>query len=135
MRCHSFSRILLSLVGLPAFFAGGVASAQDAPSPIVAVIHIDVMPPYAKAAADLLVQLRRDSLQEAGAKDFQVLQQIGRLNHFTLVEEWSDEKAYDAHNAAALTRHFRDELQPMLGSPFDERLHTVLRDSGKPSSS
>jgi quinol monooxygenase YgiN len=42
------------------------------------------------------------------------------------VEEWADQKAYDAHNSAPHTRQFRDLLQPMLGSPFDERLHTEL---------
>ncbi len=55
-----------------------------------------------------------------------VLQQDGRPNHFTLLEEWRAQADYDTHLGAAHTRHFREALQPMLGSPFDERLHTEL---------
>ncbi len=97
------------------------APAQETSTPITTVIHIDVMPQFAPSAAVLLEQFRRDSLQDPGEKEFHVLQEIGRPNHFTLVEEWTDRKAYDI---ASHTRHFRDQLQPMLGSPFDERLHT-----------
>ncbi len=116
--CLVFACVVLS--GLQSLLA------QETPQPIVTVIHVDVMPQFAGPAATLLAQLRRDSLHDSGEKNFQVLQEIGRLNHFTLVEEWSDRKAYDAHNAAPHTRQFRDQLQPMLGSPFDERLHNEL---------
>ncbi|HEX4139991.1 MAG TPA: putative quinol monooxygenase [Candidatus Methylacidiphilales bacterium] len=117
--------------GCLALSGGRPVLAQEASGPIVAVIHIDVSPDYTTAAAGLLAQLRRDSQHEAGERDFEVLQQIGRPNHFTLVEAWADEKAFDAHNAAPHTRRFRDQLQPMLGSPFDERLHTPLADGGR----
>jgi hypothetical protein len=32
----------------------------------------------------------------------------------------------DAHAAAAHTRQYRDELQPMTGSPLDERVYKVV---------
>ncbi|MEI9999419.1 MAG: putative quinol monooxygenase [Verrucomicrobiota bacterium] len=114
------------LFAVAGFALSNRAAAQDSAGPIVTVIHIDVMPPRAQDAATLLARFRQDSLHDPGEKSFQVLREIGRPNHFTLVEAWSDQKAYDGHNAAPHTRQFRDQLQPMLGSPFDERLHTEL---------
>jgi quinol monooxygenase YgiN len=55
-----------------------------------------------------------------------VLQQIGAPNHFTLVEGWADRGAFEAHEASAAARALRAKLQPILGSPFDERLHHAL---------
>ena len=117
------------LVFLALFFLFAIASpsraderSSDAAS-VVTVIHIDAMPQFQREAAGLLAGFRRDSLKEEGARGFEVLQEIDHPNHFTLVETWGDRKAYEAHAIAGLTRRFRDRLQPMLGSPFDERLH------------
>ncbi len=93
---------------------------------IVTVIHVDARPTDTRSAQLLLDGFRRSSLRDTGAKGFEVLQEIGHPNHFTLVEKWLDEKAYEAHNLARHTRHFRDQLQPMLASPFDERIHTEV---------
>ena len=82
-----------------------------------------------RSASAHLDGFRRNSLRDQGAKGFEVLQEIGHPNHFTLVEKWFDQKAYDEHNLAKHTRHFRDQLQPMLASPFDERIHTELNGS------
>ena len=92
----------------------------------VTVIHVDARPADTRSAQALLDGFRRNSLRDPGAKGFEVLQEIDHPNHFTLFEKWIDEKAYEAHNLARHTRHFRDQLQPMLASPFDERIHTEL---------
>jgi hypothetical protein len=31
----------------------------------------------------------------------------------------------EAHEGAAHTKKFREQIDPMLGSPYDERLHTI----------
>jgi quinol monooxygenase YgiN len=90
------------------------------------VIHVDARPADTRPAELLLDGFRRSSLRDTGAKGFGVLQEIGHPDRFTLVEKWLDEKAYEAHNVARHTRHFRDQLQPMLASPFDERIHTEV---------
>jgi len=100
--------------------------AEEANSSVVTVIHIDAMPQFTQAAAALLIAFRSDSLRDAGAKSFQVLQEVDHPNHFTLVEKWSTRKDYESHNITVHTRRFRDRLQTMLGSPFDERIHTEL---------
>jgi quinol monooxygenase YgiN len=55
-----------------------------------------------------------------------VQQQGNRPNHFTVVEIWADQKAYDAHVMAGHTRQFRDKLGPMSGALYDERLYKAL---------
>ena len=39
---------------------------------------------------------------------------------------WRDQKALDAHVAAAHTKQYRDTLQPMTGSPLDERVYKAI---------
>jgi quinol monooxygenase YgiN len=103
-----------------------ISRGEQAERLIVTVIHVDARPADTRSAQALLDGFRRNSLRDPGARGFEVLQEIGHPNHFTLVEKWIDEKAYEAHNLARHTRHFRDQLQPMLASPFDERIHTEL---------
>jgi len=50
---------------------------------------------------------------------FTILQEPARPNHFTLLEVWENEKAFDAHELAPHTRAFRNDLQPLIGSPYD----------------
>ena len=56
-----------------------------------------------------------------------MLQQSDRKNHFVLLETWRDQKAKDAHDAADHTKDFRTKLQPIAGSPFDERSHAFVQ--------
>jgi quinol monooxygenase YgiN len=51
---------------------------------------------------------------------------VGRPNHFTLEEGWASHLAFDAHQAAAPTRQFRDKLTPMLGALYDQRIYRGL---------
>ena len=71
------------------------------------------------------------ALAAAARKDdgnlwFDVLQQTNRPNHFTVVEAWADRTAFDAHVMAAHTRLFREQLAPMNGALYDERLYAAL---------
>jgi quinol monooxygenase YgiN len=91
---------------------------------IVVVSHVDVTP-----NPQVPVMLRRladASRPEQGNLRFDVLQHTMRANHFTVIEAWRDQKAFDAHVGAAHTKQYRDELQPMTGSPLDERVYQVV---------
>jgi len=57
---------------------------------------------------------------------FVVAQQTGRPNYFTVSEIWADRTSFDAHQAAAQTRHFRDGLGPMLGALYDQRIYRAV---------
>jgi quinol monooxygenase YgiN len=126
-------RFMPPLVGLNLFLAlSGLGLRADPPpptnpaGPVVIITHVDVMPPFTASALAVLRDYREDSRRDTGAERVDVLQQIGRPNHFTLVEEWANQNAYDQHVCAAHTVRFRARLQPMLGAPFDERPHSIV---------
>jgi quinol monooxygenase YgiN len=93
---------------------------------IYAVTHVDILPTSVAAGTKLLQQYVAESKKDKGAVRIEVYAQVSRLNHLTLVEVWQNQKAYDEHVAAEHTRQFRQQLDPMLGSPYDERLHQIL---------
>jgi quinol monooxygenase YgiN len=43
-----------------------------------------------------------------------------------VVEIWKNQSAYDAHITAAHTKKFRDQLTPMSGALYDERLYRAI---------
>jgi quinol monooxygenase YgiN len=104
------------------------SAAQDAGSTerIYLVAHVDLVPNAAAAGTKLLQQYVAGTRQDKGAVRVELYVERSRPNHLTLVEVWEDQKAFDAHVAAAHTKKFREQIQPMLGSPFDERLHRLV---------
>jgi quinol monooxygenase YgiN len=104
--------------------AVGSASPPADRQTISVVSHVDTAPGLEAAA--LLERLAEASRQDEGNLRFDVLQHMMRANHFTVIETWQSEKALDAHAAAAHTRRYRDELQPLTGSPLDERVYRAV---------
>ena len=89
------------------------------------ITHVDIGG-QGTNAADLLKRLAEASRKEEGNQRFDVLQHTMRANHFTVIEEWQNPKAVDAHAAAAHTKQYRDGLAPIAGSPLDERLYKFV---------
>lgn len=86
------------------------------------VSHVDIAGAAGQAEAPAILRKLVDmSRAEPGCLRFDVLQHTMRLNHYTVVEVWQDQKSIDAHRAAAHTKEYRDVLQPITGSPLDER--------------
>jgi quinol monooxygenase YgiN len=95
---------------------------------IYVVYHVDVAPgSSAPIGTKLLQQYVIESRKDKGAVRVEAYVQIDRNNHFSLVEVWQDRQAFEAHENAAHTKQFRSDIQPLLGSPFDERLHQLLQ--------
>jgi quinol monooxygenase YgiN len=103
-----------------------VAVSPSAPNShaVSVVSHVDVAPNPQTPV--LLKGLAEASRKDDGNIRFDVLQHTMRANHFTIIETWRDQKAFDAHVAAAHTRQYRDELQPSTGSPLDERVYKAI---------
>jgi quinol monooxygenase YgiN len=93
-------------------------------SQVVVVAHVDVAPN--PQVAVMLKDLAEASRREPGNVRFDVVQHTMRANHFTVVEVWRDQKALDTHVASPHTRQYRDTLQPMTGSPLDERVYKPI---------
>ena len=113
--------VILALLPL-----AGIVLAQNANDKLVVVTHVDLTPNYEADGTKLLQQFNADSHHDAGVVRFELLQDTGRPNHFTIVSVWQNMKAFEGHEEASHTKQFREKLQPMLGSPFDERLHHIM---------
>ena len=119
----------LTVLILAATVLAGRALAQDTATPdrIYVVTHMDIVPEAPPGvAAKLVRQYAADSRKENGAVRIEIYSQISRPNHFTFVEVWQSQQAFDAHEAAAHTKQFREQIFPLLGSPYDERLHHMI---------
>ena len=82
------------------------AVAQPAATPgdqLYAVTYIEVAPAAADATRGLIAHYG-ESLKSKGALSVAVLQQIGRSNHFAIVEQWPSAKAREDNAASAASR-------------------------------
>lgn len=104
------------------------ALAQDHSSneKVYVVTHVDIIPPQAAAGTKLVQQYVTETRKDPGIVRIEAAAEIARTNHISLLEVWQDKKAFDEHIANAHTRQFRQQLDPILGSPYDERLHHSL---------
>jgi quinol monooxygenase YgiN len=117
---HRLSPVL-ALIGLALTSPGFAQNASAPAGPVYVVTHVDILgPANTEKAKPMLRQFISDSRKDSGNVRFEMLQQDGRVNHFTIVEVWQTRQAYDAHNAAEHTRQFREKVQPILGSPWDD---------------
>jgi quinol monooxygenase YgiN len=85
------------------------------------------MPNGTTTGVSLLKQFALDTTKEKGCVRFEIMQQDGRPNHLTLVGIWKDQQAFDEHDSTAYTKTFREKMQPLIGSPWDERLHKIIK--------
>ena len=93
---------------------------------VVVVTHVDVPPPKKDECIAALKTLVADSRKDPGSVRFDVFQQGNRPNHFSVVEIWKSQSAYEAHITAVSTKEFRDQLTPMSGALYDERLYRAI---------
>ena len=125
-------RWLLPRVGAVLILAScslvGQAFAQESGTHdrIYVVTHVDIVPPDTAAGTKLVKQYVADSRKDKGIVQIEASAQISRVNHISIIEVWQNQKAFDEHVATAHTRQFRQQIDPMLGSPYDERLHLLL---------
>jgi quinol monooxygenase YgiN len=119
--------ICASVFGVSHAISSVTAAADD---PVYIVTHIDVMPKFTAPGRELLKQFAAESRTDPGAVRIEVLEELNRPNHATVVEVWKSKDAYEEHLTAEHTRAYRTKLQPMLGSPFDERLHRLTTSVG-----
>jgi quinol monooxygenase YgiN len=102
-------------------------SASPDAQAVYVVSHVDIAPnSQGPPSGPLLTSLAEASRKEPGNLRFDIFQHTMRGNHFTVVEGWRNQQALDAHVAAAHTRQYRDALQPMTGSPLDERAYKAV---------
>lgn len=117
-----FRTILLVMIALAASVFGQQAGGQR----LYVVTYIDVFPMYAADTVKILQELANNSKKDAGFVRFEVLKDVARANHMTIVEVWQNRDAYEKHLMAEHTKQFRTKIQPWLGSPFDDRMYNLV---------
>jgi quinol monooxygenase YgiN len=99
---------------------------DDKPGAIYVLTHVDVVPQHLNDGLALLRAMSVDTAKDNGNISYEVLQQANRLNHFTVVEEWTSKQTLDAHAMSPHTRAFRERLLPLAGALYDERFYKKL---------
>jgi quinol monooxygenase YgiN len=94
---------------------------------VVILSHLDVTPPAIPKLLEIMKPLSEGTVKDPGMTKYQILRQApGIGNHFRLYEVWASERAWDAHNLSAHAQEFRNELAPLLGTPYDQRKYTIV---------
>src|SRR5215475_9537686 len=106
---------------LPIAPAFGQTAAPPIPPASHRLVYLEVAPSEANRVAAALKDYRRAAMNAVGALRIDVLQQVGRTNHFAIYETWRDNAALEGHKSAAETRTLDGVLQTTRVSPLDER--------------
>src|SRR4029450_6558692 len=65
------------------------------------LVYLEVAPAEVNRVAAALKEYRRAAMNAVGALRIDVLQQVGRSNHFAIYETWRDSAALEGHQNAA----------------------------------
>ena len=104
-----------------AMISVSAAQQSQGDSALYVVSYLEATAASQRQVAMMLKELASASRKE-GAVRYEALQRTPESNQFLLLEIWKDQRALDAHTAAAHTKRFRDQIAPLLIAPIDERL-------------
>jgi quinol monooxygenase YgiN len=113
--------LLIGGTGIRMFGPLSVAppSGEPGADAVYVLTHVDVFPAGKDQAVDLVKVLAEAARKDPGNLWFDVLQQDGRPNHFTLFEGWRDHKAFEASIMAGHNKDFRQKLNPLECALYD----------------
>lgn len=117
--------ILLAGLIMTAVAAVPAAQAQT-DGTVYLVTYLELKPPAKKEAATLLKSLRDSARKDDGNLHSEAVEHANRPGQFVLLTNWKDQKALDAHLAAATTKDLRGKLHELRASPADDRVHNAL---------
>jgi quinol monooxygenase YgiN len=127
-----FQEALASIRNSPPFsmmqytFATAPARAKPAPGALYMVEHMDYKVSFASTAQALLKALAEATQKEQGVIRYDAYHWGD--HHYAIVAIWPDRKAFDAHEAAAYTRRFRNATTVPGGRYdfYEERLYKSI---------
>jgi len=94
---------------------------------VVILTHVDVVPTQVEVGTAKVKSFVEQGRIAPGNSRFDDLVQLSRKNHFTVVESWDSLADKNAWISTKTARTFREELQPMSGALYDERVYKLLR--------
>lgn len=93
---------------------------------ILVLTHVDVVPTQVEPGTAKVKAFVEEGRKASGNLRFDDNVQANRKNHFTVVEAWKSQPDKSAWISTKTVRTFREELQPMGGALYDERVFKVL---------
>ena len=107
--------------------AFSVGPSKPAPKGAILVLtHVDVIPTQVEPGTAKVKTFVEEGRKAPGNLRFDDNVQANRKNHFTVVEVWKSQADKNAWISTKTVRTFREELQPMGGALYDERVFKVL---------
>lgn len=104
-----------------------VGPSKPAPKGAILVLtHVDVVPTQVEPGTAKVKAFVEEGRKAPGNLRFDDNVQANRKNHFTVVEAWKSQSEKNAWISSKTVRTFREELQPMGGALYDERVFKVL---------
>lgn len=89
---------------------------------VYVVTYLEVRPASTAAACTLSLQYVQATRADVGNVAVDAFQEIGRSNRFVIIESWRDPASFSEHERAAHTLEFRQRLEPIERSPYDQRI-------------
>ena len=94
---------------------------------IMALTHVDVVPTQVEPGTAKVKAFVEEGRSAPGNLRFDDVVQANRKNHFTVIEAWKSQADKNAWISSKTARTFREELQPMAGALYDERVYRILQ--------
>jgi quinol monooxygenase YgiN len=94
---------------------------------VVALTHVDVIPPQLETGTAKVKAIVEAGRAAPGNLRYDDVVQANRKNHFTVIEAWKSQGDKNAWVSGKTARTFREDLQPIGGALYDERVYKVLK--------
>jgi quinol monooxygenase YgiN len=104
-----------------------VGASKPAPAGALLVLtHVDVIPTQVEPGTAKVKAFVEEGRSAPGNLRFDDVVQANRKNHFTVIEAWKSQGDKSTWISSKTARTFREELQPIGGALYDERVFKVL---------
>src|SRR5262245_36146965 len=121
---------LLRLLSVGSAAADGLGPNARA-NHVFVVTHLDIIPTFTNDAEPVLRDFVQDSRDAPGVLVFKMISWFPTTNHFQLIEVFDSQRSFDAFVSAPRTIQFRQDLQPFIGAPYDERVYRYTSNSSE----
>ena len=117
-------RYALLLLGM-AMAALGPSQAR-AQATFYTVTYVEAAPNATRQAASLLRNYVTAGKKDEGNVSLELVKGIHRPAWFVVIGSWKDQKAFEAHQAAAHTKTMNEKIKAHVAAPNDTRQHTAI---------
>jgi autoinducer 2-degrading protein len=112
---------------LPLLIGTVLLGAQAPPdSTAYSVAYVDILPASRAAAIAAIKQYRDASRKDDGFQRIEFFEQAGRPAHFCIIETWANSRDLDTHAASANAKDYRNKIDSMSLSDYDQRPYKTL---------